>query len=158
LGGSAGTTYGIYNVSTGTITMTGNTKGGTDSSSPGIMNINATGVFTLVGSIDNTGNAPGCGGKITYNPGATNYIEYPKPTSGTYKYGKTIPAASILSSATPDGALAPEAGTYHVATAAEVKYGIGFGAASAETGEYTGPVAADVAAAVWAYASRSLTA
>jgi hypothetical protein len=137
-GGSAAGAQGINNASTGAISITGNATAGSSGNTQGVGG-GGTGTVTLTnGNIINTTSALAIAAITIYNPGPTNYIEYPKPASGTYKYGLTIPAAGILSTATPDGANVPATGTYHEATEAEVQLGVQFGPGSSYTGTYAG--------------------
>jgi len=163
-GGTATNANGIYNASTGVVSITGNVTGGNGSNRSGLLN-NVAGVVsitgnviadrgpgvtcysstvsvTVVGDIINSVYYSAVVGTIIYNPGAGNYIEYPKPTSGVYKYGKTIPKAYIVegidSSVAGSGA-APEAGTYRVTAVGDVKKDVQFGdTGSLQTGTYEG--------------------
>ncbi len=73
-------------------------------------------------------------GALFYHPGATNYIQIPKTTggAGTYKYGKTIPAADVQSGVDGDGANAPATGTFTAPAEADVKDGVKYGGGGTE--------------------------
>lgn len=108
IGGSANFTYGINNTY-GTVTLNGDSIGGTGIRASGICCYTVPALIT--GNLVNSLNASAVVGPIIHNPGVNNYIEYPKPTSGTYKYGKTIPAANVQSGVDGDGVDAPATGT-----------------------------------------------
>ncbi len=136
-GGGSINRYGIRATS-GTLTVTGNVVAGSATNTPGV---NSDVLWTLVdGNIINNTSSQAIVGPHYYNPGAANYIQCPKTTggAGTYNYGKTIPAASVIEAVDGDGANAPATGTYHEATVAEVQDGVMFGPASAYEGEYVG--------------------
>lgn len=137
--GGAGTSNHGVNVESGTtVTVNGSVTQGTGSSARGIHsngavivnNGNVSGIASgASGNAIYTSNASGttlnnCNliygtgsspilGALIFNPGATNYIQIPKTTggAGTYKYGKTIPAADVRSGVDGDGANAPATGT-----------------------------------------------
>lgn len=108
--GAAG--IGINNTGTGgNVTITGTVTAGTAGS--GMSNSHTTIYPVLSGNIIMvSGSVFPISGRFIYNPGVNNYMEILKPTSGTYKYGKTIPASSVISGVNGDGADAPAVGTY----------------------------------------------
>jgi hypothetical protein len=137
--GGAGTSNHGVNVESGTtVTVNGSVTQGTGSSARGIHSNGAVivnngivsgiatqpsgnAIYTSAASgitlnncnlIYGTGSSPVLGA-IIFNPGANNYIQIPKTTggAGTYKYGKTIPAADVRSGVDGDGANAPATGT-----------------------------------------------
>jgi hypothetical protein len=122
-GGTNNTRSGILN-SSGTVNITGTVACGT--AGPGVTTA-AAATTTLVGNIIN-GVCAAVIGPLTYNPGATNYIQYPAPGSTTLKFGKTIPAASVVSGVNGDGASAPAEGTCAVPTASQTLYNVPVGA------------------------------
>lgn len=164
-GGTGVSSYGLNNNSTGTINVTGNVAGGSNTTALGIYN-NTTGVVTITGTVSggsgvraygvhqsstgvttvNSGNlinsatAMAVTGAIIYNPGAQNYIQYPKPTSGHHNYAQAVAAGSVIEGvfAGVDDSDAVVMGTYHEATAAEVQSGVTFGPSSGYTGTYSG--------------------
>ena len=74
-GGSAGTAYGIYNGGTGTITIIGNTIGGSNMTAYGIWN-NSTGVVTITGNLIFSNYAPPyVGYRPVLTAGSQYYIE-----------------------------------------------------------------------------------
>jgi hypothetical protein len=142
--GGAGA-FGVGNYSTGTVNITGgNISGGTASEQAyGIRSL-STGVVTLTNcNIINGGVSTPFVGNVIYNPGPTNYVSYLKPGGGSYKYGKTIPAADVLAGVNGDGALAPATGTCVVPAASDVRFGAAVGVSPA-TGTCHVPNPADV--------------
>lgn len=102
-GGGASGAYGLYIVGAGKVTATGTVTGGTHPVSSGIYNTSTTPV-ELSGDLINSATASAAFGPCVYNPGPTNYIEYPQTTGDPLKYGKTIPAASIVNTYDGTGA------------------------------------------------------
>ena len=161
-GGSGSGSYGVYQ-SAGVIEINGGLEGGSSYNAfgahlfAGTLTINGHaitagsyticnglwiggGAFATANNCDliHTAYAAATNGCIVYNPGPNNYIEYPT-TTGTAKYGKTIPAASVLSGVDGDGADAPATGTVTLPSEADVKSGVEFGASGALTGDYVNP-------------------
>lgn len=107
---NAGTMTGPAIKGTSTVSVTnGPVTAGTGGA--GAFAISSTGQITVTNSnIINTDKASAISGGVIYNPGAGNYIQYPA-TSGTPKYGKTIPAAKVLFGEVGDGVDLPAEGT-----------------------------------------------
>ena len=86
------TAYGIsHNASNGVVDVTGDVYGSTSSTGIcGLYNLSATTAMTVVGNIINRV-GPAIIGPIVYNPGPTNYIQYPAPGSTTKNYYYDIP-------------------------------------------------------------------
>ena len=148
----------IRNVSTGTITITGSVIAGAGTSSPAIYA--GSGQISITsGDIINLASGPAISlstAVIQYNPGPTNYIQYPS-SGAALKYGKTIPAASVLEGVNGDGASAPAVGTlandnvleasgghYHAPTNTEVIHTATFGAHEGTPGIYHAPETSEV--------------
>ncbi len=155
-GGGGANAYGVQTVSSGALTVTGNVTGGSATSAYGIYN-SSTGVSTINnGNLINTATTSAIAGKCVYNPGAINYIQYPK-TAGTINYPQQlavenvreaivhgdvtgtleVPAVGKVIENEPVGT-PPAVGTYHEATVAEVQDGVMFGPSSAYEGTLVG--------------------
>lgn len=111
--GTGSSARGIH--STGAVIVNNGTVSGiaTNANSNAIYTSNASGItLNNCNLIYGTGSSPVLGA-IIFNPGKTNYIQIPKTTggAGTFKYGKTIPAADVRSGVDGDGANAPATGT-----------------------------------------------
>jgi hypothetical protein len=179
-GSNHSNSYGVLCQDYGTLTVTGNVTGGENNGCYGIyLNSGSNtatvnnGIITGGGSLSggaaiaviNTGsailnncslinrNAPAVIGPFIYNPAATNYIQYPGPSSTTVKlgvepaigdirYGTAIgsnvgicnipPAADVLDTAAVDAGT----GTYHEAPATSVQVGVNFGPGSSYLGTF----------------------
>jgi len=113
-GGSGAAAFGLDNRSTGAVAITGNLSYGAGTNAHGVRNLGAGVVTVTAGNLLSSASGVAfSGGCLIYHPGATNYIQIAKTTggAGTYKYGKTIPAADVRSGVDGDGANAPATGT-----------------------------------------------
>lgn len=94
-GGTADYVYGVRNNSNTTINITGGNiepnghyTSGVSNTYNGVMTLNACNLInTLFGAAVT--------GRVIYNPGASNYIRYPKPSSGTQDFPLQLPADKI---------------------------------------------------------------
>ena len=123
-GGTVTSAYGISNPSSGTITViNGVISGGTGQNAVGISNGGAPGtqILTLTScDLVNTTTAAAVASYagIVYNPGATNYIQYPK-TAGTNNFYYDVPtAANTLTTDTTAGVT----GTYNAITQNDARH------------------------------------
>lgn len=133
IGGSYISAYGIT-TSYSSTTVNGNLIA---TNAPAVYQSNNTTLTINAGNIINSVYSSAIYGRypVVYNPGPGNYIEYPT-TTGTAKYGKTIPAASVLSGVDGDGANAPATGTVTLPSEDDVKLGVEFGPGGALTGAF----------------------
>ncbi len=135
-GGSVVSGYGITTSYTPT-TINGNLIA---TNAPAVNQSNVSTLTVNAGNIINSVYSSAIYGRypVVYNPGPGNYIEYPT-TTGKAKYGKTIPAASVLSGVDGDGVGAPATGTVTLPAESDVKSGVEFGPGGALTGDYVNP-------------------
>jgi hypothetical protein len=100
-GGSSTLIYGISN--SGTVTINGNVTGGTGQFSYAVYNGSATAMNIASGNIINNTHTNALAGPWNYNPGAGNYIEYPKTPSGVNDYGAGTAARPVSGQMFPRG-------------------------------------------------------
>jgi hypothetical protein len=104
-GGTATGTYGVFNA--GIITITGDVQAGTGANSYGLYNQQTNLVTYPViiqsGNIINNIHSAATLGPILYNPGAGNYIEYPKSPSGVNDFGVGTAARPVSGQIFPRG-------------------------------------------------------
>ena len=109
-GGTGNSAHGFFSNQAGSNSATGTISGGSGSSASGVANT-GTGTLTIVGNLINLTTAPAINGKIIYNPGPTNYIQYPAPGATTVNSYSDIPDVGNV---VPPDTVAGVTGTYSV--------------------------------------------